>query len=322
MLSPSSKRRSSRVDAVLPVNKPRGMTSRQTAATVARISRTRRAGHAGTLDPLATGVLVVCTGRATLLSSYLAGGTKRYLVAALLGVETDTYDTEGEAVNRREAGGVTLEDITAAAERLTGTYDQVPPPYSAVRRGGRRLYEYARRGESIPSVKREVSIGPIAVESLEDTEEGPVAVLDVACGPGTYVRSLVHDLGALLGCGGCVASLERTRSGAFGIEDCVGIDELEREGPEAYAMSMEQATRTMPSITVDEGLALAVSMGKKILVGQAEPPSGSTVFRVIDPQGRLVALHGPPREDDDEEIASRAVRVIRPYENGVSDDTA
>lgn len=310
------------MDAVLPVDKPGGVTSRRVAATVAGIAGTRKAGHAGTLDPLATGVLLVCLGRATLLSSYVGGGVKHYRVRALFGVETDTYDIDGEVVSRMDAFQVTPQSVRAAAEGLTGLTVQVPPPYSAVRRDGRRLYEYARRGQQPPDVRRQVFVDSIEFMGLETVQEGVEVLLDVICGPGTYIRSLVHDMGLSIGCGACVAALERTRSGIFEIGSCATIEDLERDGAGRYAVSIEDATSDMPTVSLSRDDALAASMGKPLPAGNDGPGRTTEIFRVMDPEGRLVALYGPPREDDEEWIAARAVRVLRPHSSGENDEAA
>ncbi|MHB8896422.1 MAG: tRNA pseudouridine(55) synthase TruB [Candidatus Geothermincolia bacterium] len=309
-------------DAVLTINKPGGMTSRQVAARVGRVAGAAKAGHAGTLDPLATGVLVVCVGRATLLTSYLAGGTKVYRVGALLGVETNTYDTDGQVMARADASAVTADQVLGEAVRHVGTVLQVPPPFSAVKSGGKRLYEYARSGADIPAIERTVTVDSIVLVSLDEMEDGPVAVLDVTCGPGTYVRSLVHDMGEGLGCGACVSSLERTRSGMFVIEQSVRLEELENSGADSYMMSLEEATASMATVTLTGEQGTAVTMGKPIPSGTCAPPRAGEVFRVLDSEGRLLALYGPPRPDDGEEIAARAVRVFRPHMSGHNHEAA
>jgi tRNA pseudouridine55 synthase len=308
-------------DGVLIVNKPRGLTSWQVVARVQRSTGASKAGHAGTLDPLATGVLVVCLGRATLLTAYLGGGTKKYRVEALLGVETDTYDAEGDVTARQDASSVGLTEIEAALPRLVGTRLQVPPAYSAVKRDGRRLYEYARKGEKVPDAERTVRIDSIEIASLEHTEDGPVAAMDVVCGPGTYIRSLVHDLGESLGTGACVTALERTVSGDFILESAVTLEDIAERGFAHSLVTLEEATSSMPTAVTDAEVSTAVTMGKPIPEGTEGLPEVGTVFRVMDPSGRMIAIYGPPREDD-EGIAARAVRVLRPYEQGNDDEAA
>ena len=310
-------------DGVLILDKPAGITSRRDAERVRAIAGGAKAGHAGTLDPLATGVLVVCLDRATLLTSYLGGGTKRYHVDALLGTSTDTYDVDGNVVSRRDASRFTAEAVEGALSDFAGEIEQVPPPFSAVKHQGRPLYRYAREGAHIPNITRTVTIEELTLEGLAPGEAGPVARLVVACGPGTYVRSIVHDLGEKLGCGACVASLRRTASGEFSIDDSVSLDELEKlpaGSAASRAMSIEEATRGMPSIAVEGELADAVAMGKPLESGAAQvPPDG--VFRVLDGAGSLIALYGPARPDD-EGIEARAVRVLRPWREGNSGEAA
>jgi len=310
-------------DWVLIIDKPAGITSRRAAAKAGELTGAPKAGHAGTLDPLATGVLVVCLGRATLLSSYLGGGTKEYEVEALLGISTDTYDVDGKVVSRRDASGVTAERVERALEGFAGKLKQVPPPFSAVKHGGKPLYRYARRGDAVPHVERTVVIDSATLQGISLAEVGLIARIHIVCGPGTYVRSIVHDLGEELGCGACVASLVRTVSGGFTLADSVTLDELERVGPAlaaSRAISIEDATREMPSLPVAGELATAVSMGKPLGAGEAEVPADG-VFRVLDGEGKLIALYGPARQDD-EGIAARAVRVLRPYGEGNNGEAA
>ncbi|MFH1148982.1 MAG: tRNA pseudouridine(55) synthase TruB [Actinomycetota bacterium] len=309
------------MDGVLVLDKPGGITSRKAATRAARVLGTPRSGHAGTLDPLATGVLPVLLGRATLLSSVLSGGTKCYLVEAVLGIQTDTYDSEGEVVARKDASGVTDEAIDRAAESLTGTIEQSPPAFSAVKHRGKPLYRYAREGRPVPSRAREVRVDSFELLSVEREAGAVTATLEVTCGPGTYVRSLVHELGGLLGCGAAVSGLRRILSGRFGIERAVTLEELEREDtPQRRVLSMEEATGGMPTMVVWEEAARAVRFGKKL------PPESAgnidfraddvpDVFRVLDTDGTLLALYGPPAGEADMGCY-RVRRVLRPANAG------
>jgi tRNA pseudouridine55 synthase len=305
---------------VLVIDKPRGLTSRQVASAVGRAAGNIKSGHAGTLDPLATGVLVVCLGRATLLTRFLGGGAKEYLVEAILGVETDTYDMEGTVVREREAWGINIEDVRALTGEFRGRIQQLPPPYSAVKHKGRPMYQYARAGEDVERKPRTVSVESMEVISLGDSGNQVSAKFRVVCGPGTYVRSLVHDIGQRLGCGACVSQLRRLRSGIFSIEVAEAFDTLvsDRERLTRSMISIEDATREMPSIQVGEPGAIAVGQGKPLQLEwistfwSEERGVPKKTFRVFDNSGRLLALYGPPRADDGEEIAARPVRVLRP----------
>lgn len=312
------------LDGVLILNKPEGITSRQAVARLASLAGALKAGHAGTLDPLATGVLVVCMGRATLLTGYLAAGTKEYVTDALLGVQTDTYDVQGRVTAEIDASGVTSRQVIEALGRFEGKIAQVPPPFSAVKYNGKPLYHYARRGVPVEARQRTVTVESVSLEGMEDSDRGRVATLRIVCGPGTYVRSLVHDLGGELGCGACVSSLVRTRSGPYALEGAETLEELEGVGAEgiaARALPLEAATCEMPTLALDGERAVAVTMGKPILQGAAEVPAEGVVFRVLDGSGRLIALYGPPRPDD-EGIVARAVRVVRPHNEASTDEAA
>jgi len=199
-------------EGVLVLDKPPGITSRQAAATVGRLAGNVKSGHTGTLDPLATGVLVVCLGRATLLTRFLSGGAKEYEAVALLGIDTDTYDVDGAVVQKRDTSGLGLEEIIAVTDDFEGRIQQLPPSFSAVKHKGRPMYQYARAGVDIEQRPRTVNVESVEVTSLSDADNQVRFGIKIICGPGTYVRSLVHDIGERLGCGACVAELRRLRS--------------------------------------------------------------------------------------------------------------
>lgn len=313
---------------VLVVDKPRGMTSRKAAAAVGRLACASKSGHAGTLDPLATGVLVVCFGRATLLARFLAGGGKEYLATAILGLETDTYDTDGKVVSRRDASGLAREEIEKILGDFVGSQEQLPPPYSAVKYKGKPMYAYARAGVSVEPRPRRVTIDSIELASLETTGDEAHLAIKVACGPGTYIRSIVHDIGVRTGTGACISELRRVRSGAFTLERSVALERLiSGEVNIAEAMiTMEEATSGWPTVAVEGEAALAVGQGKPML-GDWIPgvPDGGPDhkdFRVVDASGSLLAIYGPPRPNDDQEIVARPVRVIRPVTLEAGEDEA
>lgn len=204
-------------DGFLIIDKPAGVTSFSIVALVRRLTGVRRVGHAGTLDPLATGVLPVAIGVATRLIEYLDDSVKVYEAAVRLGVETDTYDADGQVIAERDAAAINAADVEAALRGFTGEIEQVPPRYSALKVAGKPMYRYAREGADVELRPRRVRIDAIELRRFE----GGVAHLLVRCGPGTYVRSLAHDLGAALGCGAHLAALRRTYSAGFSIEDAV-----------------------------------------------------------------------------------------------------
>ncbi len=210
------------VSGFLNVDKPVGMTSHDVVAAVRRGLQIRKAGHAGTLDPLAGGVLVVCVGAATRLSEYVMASTKRYRAQVRLGVETDTYDAEGVVIAACDAGHITQAQVEQALEPLRGEIAQMPPMHSAIKQGGRKLYELARAGQTVERAAR-----PVRIERLEATAWAlPLVTLDITCSAGTYIRSLAHDLGAALGVGAHLTGLTRLASGSFTLDDAVPLAAL------------------------------------------------------------------------------------------------
>ena len=310
---------------VLIVDKPVGITSRKAVSEVGGLAGAARSGHAGTLDPLATGVLVVCLGRATLLSSYLAGGTKVYLVTAILGMVTDSYDLDGAVVAQCDASECRREDIKNAASAFVGTMEQLPPAYSAVKFQGRPLYHYARLGTEVERKPRTVSVDSIDILSMGADEEGVKAGFRITCGPGTYIRSLIHDIGDRLGCGATVSALRRVRSGDFDIDRAIPLERFSSGRLEVGAalISMEAATAGFPSATVVLEGELPVRQGKPLELSMLKgPPPDVNVYRVMSDGGSLLALYGPPRLEDGAEVMGRAVRVIRASTLEMGDDEA
>ncbi len=210
----------------LNISKPLRITSHDVVARIRRQARERgtpiKVGHAGTLDPLADGVLVVCLGAATRLSDYMMRGQKSYRATLQLGIATSTYDAAGEVVRRADASQLTIDDIHAALPQFIGTLEQLPPMHSAIKVGGKKLYELARQGKTIARQPRAVTIHSIQVRAWNS----PMLELDIDCGSGTYIRSLAHDLGEALGVGAHLASLTRTASGNFTLADSLDLDAL------------------------------------------------------------------------------------------------
>ena len=221
-----AKRQKPQIDGILNMHKPYGMTSMDVVRRVKRAVRQRRVGHGGTLDPIATGVLPVFLGQATRLMEHVVGGGKTYLTSIELGIATDTYDALGEITARADASVVSAishEDIERALPDFSGEILQVPPMYSALKQDGKRLYDLARAGVEVERPPRPVSVRRIALQDWTP----PVATIEIECGKGFYVRSLAHDLGQALRCGGSMKLLTRLKSGAFSIENAVSIEEME-----------------------------------------------------------------------------------------------
>jgi tRNA pseudouridine55 synthase len=211
------------VDGILNVNKPPGKTSFGIVALVRRLIGERRVGHAGTLDPAATGVLPICFGQGTRVSRFLMDATKCYQACLKLGVATDTYDACGEVTTRKDPYYVSQEQFTSALAAFTGEIPQTPPMYSAVKHRGRRLYELAHRGITVARSSRLARVYSLRLVEWQP----PLATIEVTCGKGTYIRSLAHDLGEALGCGAIVQDLVRLRCGPFDIAGAVSVAELE-----------------------------------------------------------------------------------------------
>jgi tRNA pseudouridine55 synthase len=277
----------SAASGVLVVAKPAGRTSFDVVAAVRRTLRVRRAGHAGTLDPAAVGVLPILLGEATKLMAYLADQDKEYRVTARFGVVTDTLDASGRVVETRPVPALTLDAVARAARAFVGVVRQVPPMYSARHHEGRRLYELARQGVEVPREPRDVMVESITVDEVE----GEHATLTVVCGKGTYVRVLVADLGAALGPGACVDRLVRTRVGPFTLEDAIGWDEVSAATPEALwhrVRPPEAALARWPEAR------LGVDGERAFVSGQSVPVSGlervSGLIRVHAADGPLIGV--------------------------------
>lgn len=274
------------LDGILNLNKPPGMTSHDVVAFVRRISGQRRAGHAGTLDPMATGVLLVCLGQAARVAEYLMASDKVYLARLRLGIATDTYDAEGEVTQRAEVR-VTREQFEQALSAFVGTLEQTPPMYSAVKHQGTPLYRLARRGETVHTPARRVKIYTLSLKEWAP----PTAQIEVHCSKGTYIRSLVHDLGQRLECGAHLVELVRIASGAFRIEEAVSLAELEaacRAGKvEGLLQPLDRALSAFPAIVVDEATAARIACGQRVRL--PEDP-GMELCRAYAADGHLLAM--------------------------------
>lgn len=213
-------------NGIIVIDKPAGWTSMDVCAKLRGMFHEKRVGHAGTLDPMATGVLPVFIGRATRAVEFAADSDKEYIAGLKLGVVTNTQDTTGEILEERPAN-VSRERLQAALAQFTGDIEQVPPMYSAIKIGGKKLYELARKGKEVERKPRPVTIH--ALELLDGAPpEGADFLLRVACSKGTYVRTLCHDVGQALGCGGCMSSLRRTRAAGFTLADAVTLDAVQQ----------------------------------------------------------------------------------------------
>lgn len=262
-------RRQEPLSGILNVDKPAGMTSHDVVDVVRRLAGQRKVGHAGTLDPMATGVLLVCLGQATRVAEFLVAGRKRYRATIILGATTDTYDADGEIVASGGRTDFSQQGIDGALAKFVGQIDQVPPVYSALKRDGQPLYKLARRGEAVELEPRQVEIDEIVL--LDWTP--PSLIIEVACSPGTYIRSLAHDLGQELGAGAYLASLVRLSSGRFSLAEAVSLERLEevfQYGQEGtYLLPTDEALLHLPA------MVLGAEDARRIVQGQTlrrDPP--------------------------------------------------
>ena len=271
------------MDGILVINKPSGMTSHDVVARVRRMANQKRVGHAGTLDPMATGVLLVCLGRATRVAEYLSGSDKTYRAVIRLGVETDTYDAEGQVTATRpvNVGEAELRNVLI---QFAGEIDQVPPMYSALKRDGKPLYKLARQGIEVEREPRRVTIYGINLRA----REWPDVTIDVRCSSGTYIRSLAHDIGAALGCGAHLIELTRVASGSFTLDDAVKLEDIGSQNVASLLRPLDAALQHLPALALDAEQARCVMRGQAILFN--ETAAWPDLFRVYDPHGTLVAI--------------------------------
>ncbi len=277
------------VDGILNLDKPRGSTSFRVVSLVRKWSRQRQVGHAGTLDPEATGVLPVCLGRATRLTEFLVEGTKLYRARIMLGASTDTFDASGTVTKTGDTAGIEAEDIEALLPEFTGLVTQLTPPYSAAKHQGTPLYRLAREGAVVPAKPRTVQVDRIALLDWRPSQ----FEIEVECGKGTYIRTLAHDMGERLGCGAHVVEMSRLRCGIFHLNQAVSLDQAQ----EAFRLgtydgilhAMDAAVTHLPSVTVDETTERDIVNGRDVEL-QHTGPAGATTIRAYDNSGRFIAL--------------------------------
>ena len=284
-------KREVQLSGILNVDKPPGMTSHDVVDAIRRLAGQRKVGHAGTLDPMATGVLLVCLGKATRVAEYLMQGRKQYRATVVLGVATDTYDAEGQITSSGGRTDFALAEVEAALARFTGSIEQVPPMYSAIKQDGQPLYQLARQGRTV-----ERSARPVQIDRIDLLTWTPPALsIEVTCSPGTYVRSLAHDLGQHLGSGAHLSSLVRLASGRFSLEDATSLDRLaeafEHGQEDRYLLALDEAFFDWPATI------LGVEVAREITHGQAvalQLPNCAEVegamARTYGPEGEFLAI--------------------------------
>lgn len=297
------------MQGVLNLNKPAGPTSHDVVARVRRALKLRRVGHAGTLDPMARGVLLVCVGSATRIVEYFRDLPKSYRAELLFGVTTDTQDITGAVREERPAGHVRAEELKAVLERFRGPIAQVPPMVSAVKHEGRRLYQLARAGQEVARAPRPVMIHALSLCAFEPGEH-PRALLSVTCSGGTYIRTLCADIGEALGVGATLADLERTRVGPFSVEESLTLEEMETLAAAGRIverlLSPAEALSHLPAVVLDAAACRALSHGQRAVL-QPSPlrsvPAADLPLRLLDAAGELVAI-GRLRQEEERFIVT------------------
>jgi len=269
------RRRGRPVDGILVLDKPAGLSSNQALQAAKRLYFAAKAGHTGSLDPLATGVLPLCFGEATKFSQFLLEADKAYESTVVLGIATDSGDSDGKVVERADAGHLRAGDVEQALEQFRGEIEQVPSMYSAIKHGGQPLYKLARQGQEVERQARRVNIARLELRDFRGGEQ-PEADLYLECSKGTYVRSLAEDLGRALGCGAHVGALRRTRAGPFGLDDCVTLGALEALKADRKLAEMDALLRpadtalgTLPLVRLTESGGFYLRQGQPVLVPNA-----------------------------------------------------
>lgn len=271
-------------EGVLNLDKPAGITSHDVVNQIRRLAGIRRVGHAGTLDPLATGVLLVCLGRATRLAEYLVGLSKGYEAIVRLGQSTDTYDADGRIVAERSLTHVTADLLSKNLDQFRGRIMQRPPMYSAVKKSGQPLYKLARKGVTVKRQLREITI-----ESLEQLEWKPPDLrLRIVCSSGTYIRSLAHDLGESLGCGGHVRELQRVAIGHFHLNAAIPLSQLNRDNMADHVQNIDIAVAHLSRLDLSDAEVNRLRHGKQIEQLAAHPKA--TLVRAYDPSGLFIGV--------------------------------
>lgn len=276
------------MDGILIIHKATGMTSHDVVARIRKMLKQRRVGHAGTLDPAASGVLPICIGQGTRVAEYLSESGKAYQAEITFGVVTDTYDAEGEVLQTTDISKLTRDAIMAALPHFLGAQMQIPPRYSAIKIQGQPAYKRMRAGEEIALEARPIHIYQLELLSWQP----PILTVAIECSKGTYIRSLAYDLGAYLGCGAYLSALIRTRSGPFTLAESLTLEQLaalQAQGQiERALISADRALTHYPALTLDAASA------ERVLHGNAfqYPAPAAELARVYDDKGQFIAIAG------------------------------
>ncbi len=278
---------------VIIADKPANISSAFFLGRIKKLLKVKKAGHAGTLDPFATGILICCFGNATKLCRFLISGKKKYEAEIYLGVQTDTYDITGKIIETKQPQNISEAKIRKVADRFTGYIDQIPPAYSALKHNGTPLYKLARAGKFIVKAKRKIHIEYIKITDINI----PYITIEVSCSSGTYIRTLASDIGEALGCGGCLSRLRRTYCSGFDISEAATFTQLEKDDIKKHIITNSEVLRNTPQFKADLKLCEKISYGKKITVEDIPlfdntDMSDKNILKIVNPQNRLVAILG------------------------------
>lgn len=287
------------LNGIICINKPQDFTSFDVIAKMRGILKMKKLGHSGTLDPMATGVLPVFAGGATKAISIIPETGKSYRAGFQLGIETDTYDTTGEIIGKKDFK-ISRDQLLNSLEAFKGKITQLPPMYSAVQVNGKRLYDLARKGVEVERPEREVEISRL--ELLEFDEKTGKGTLEMSCSKGTYVRSVIHDVGQALECGAAMTSLVRTLSNSFSLEECVTLEELEKLRDEdklwKIIKPVEKMFLTLPQIKLSEKKTTMYKNGVKLMLERINIPENAEKLRVYGFDGEFIGIAKPDREEN------------------------
>ena len=276
------------MNGVLNIFKNSGMSSFDVVRIVRKVACEKKVGHTGTLDPEAIGVLPVCLGKATKIIDYIMNDKKSYKEKFKLGVTTTTYDLEGEILSESDTSNITVEETLEAINKFKGTYNQVPPMYSALKKNGVRLYELARKGIEVEREGR-----PITIYDIKDIEINlPYISMEVTCSKGTYIRSLCYDIGEALKVGACMTDLRRTETSCFHERDSINIKDLTSENIHNYIISIEDALKFYPKLKVNEGFSKLLINGVRVMDRRLtnEKIDNNILYRVYDENDKFLGL--------------------------------
>lgn len=284
---------------LLLIDKPAGISSHDVVRQVRRICRTRKVGHAGTLDPLATGVLPVAVGDGTKVLQFLFTDNKSYRATFKLGITTDTLDSEGQTLSERPVPGISTQQLDTICDKFRGDIMQVPPMYSALKKNGVPLYKLARAGKEVEREARPVTISHLEVIAVDL----PFVTIDVDCSKGTYIRTLIDDIGAELACGAHMTALRRTRSGTFELADCATLEQLERAETDLPGhLTLDEALAIHPAVQVLTEAVTTLRCGVPPELGQVESAielsEGQLVRLQIDRSLAAMARFAPHRNQE------------------------